>query len=125
MVRAGLLPRLRRQRPPKETWDIAVVIPGERPWFRLADALGPLRFPDKADADLDIEVDKLERALEAGDLQLNSLLDRILQRQGHRHRLLLVIDQFEELFTLTASEQRSRFVEALLGALRLHDRLDQ
>jgi len=54
VVRAGLIPRLRRRRPP-EAWDVAVFSPGERPWFRIADALGPLRFPDKDDADLDIE----------------------------------------------------------------------
>ena len=119
VVRAGLIPRLRRQRPPNETWDIATMTPGERPWFRLADALAPLRFPDKVDADLDIQVDKLHRALEVGDLDLISLLDRILKRQGRLHRLLLVVDQFEELFTLTAPVQRLRFVDALLGTLSL------
>lgn len=30
-----------------------------------------------------------------------------------------MVDQFEELFTLTSSEQRARFVQALLDALRL------
>ncbi|MEO8628156.1 MAG: toll/interleukin-1 receptor domain-containing protein, partial [Betaproteobacteria bacterium] len=119
VVRAGLIPRLRRQRPPKETWDIAVFTPGDRPWFRLADALAPLRFPDKADADLDLEVDKLYRALEAGNLELNSLLDRLVQRQGQFHRLLLVVDQFEELFTLTPANQRQRFVQALTDALQV------
>ncbi|MGH8514098.1 MAG: TIR domain-containing protein, partial [Gammaproteobacteria bacterium] len=35
VVRAGLVPKLRRRRPPHETWDVAVFTPGERPWFRL------------------------------------------------------------------------------------------
>ena len=117
VVRAGLIPRLRRQRPPKATWDVAVFQPGERPWFRLADALGPLRFPDKNDTELDIEIEKLARALQSGELNLSSLLDRILQRQGKLHRLLLVVDQFEELFTLTPAQERSAFVDTLVASL--------
>lgn len=117
VVRAGLIPKLRRRRPPHETWDVAVFTPGERPWFRLADGLGALRFPDKSDADLDIEIDKLATALQSGELSLESLLDRILQRQGKLHRLLLVVDQFEELFTLTPIQERAEFIERLLGSL--------
>jgi KaiC/GvpD/RAD55 family RecA-like ATPase len=117
VVRAGLIPRLRLRRPPHETWDIAVFTPGERPWFRLADALGPLRFPDKSDADLDIEIDKLAAALQSGELQLDSLLDRILKSQGKLHRLLIVVDQFEELFTLTPSAERHTFIDRLLASL--------
>src|SRR5919108_6500812 len=107
VVRAGLVPKLRRRRPPRETWDVAVFTPGERPWFRLADALGPLRFPDKSDTELDIEIDKLASALHSGELSLDSSLDRILQRQGKLYRLLLVVDQFEELFTLTPARAAS------------------
>ena len=117
VVRAGLIPRLRRRRPPHETWDVAVFTPGERPWFRIADALGPLRFPEKNDADLDIEIDKLATALQSGELRLESLLDRILRRQGKLHCLLLVVDQFEELFTLTPPQERAAFVERLVSSL--------
>src|SRR5919106_963057 len=117
VVRAGLVPKLRRRRPPHETWDVAVFTPGERPWFRLADALGPLRFPDKSDTELDIEIDKLASALHSGELSLNSLLDRILQRQGKLHRLLLVVDQFEELFTLTPAQDRGVFINRLVDSL--------
>ena len=117
VVRAGLVPKLRRRRPPHETWDVAVFTPGERPWFRLADALGPLRFPDKSDTELDIEIDKLASALHSGELSLDSLLDRILQRQGKLHRLLLVVDQFEELFTLTPAQDRGVFINRLVDSL--------
>src|SRR5919108_2209425 len=106
-LRAGLVPKLQRRRPPHETWDVEVFTPGERPWFRLADALGPLRFPDKSDTELDIEIDTLASALHSGELSLAFLLDRILQRQGKLHRLLLVVDQFEELFTLTPARAAS------------------
>jgi formylglycine-generating enzyme required for sulfatase activity/energy-coupling factor transporter ATP-binding protein EcfA2 len=117
VVRAGLIPKLRRQRPTNPTWDVAVFTPGERPWFRLADALGPLRFPEKQDAELDIEIDKIGRALQSGEYSLQSLLERILKSQGKMHRLLLVVDQFEELFTGTPAAERSAFVEHLLTSL--------
>jgi hypothetical protein len=38
---AGLLPLLRRERPPRPTWDAVSVTPGNRPWRHLADALVP------------------------------------------------------------------------------------
>jgi WD40 repeat protein/septum formation inhibitor MinC len=117
VVRAGLIPRLRRRRPPHETWDVAVFTPGSKPWLRLADTLGPLRFPDKSDTELDIEVDKLAHSLQSGELDLASLLDRILQRQGQMHRLLLVVDQFEELFTLTPKPECSNFIQQLMASL--------
>jgi hypothetical protein len=119
VVRAGLIPKLRRQRPPNETWDVAVFTPGDRPWYRLADALGPLRFPEKSDTDLDIEINKLARALQAGELSLDNVLDGVLKRQGQAHRLLLVIDQLEELFTLTAVAERAAFIDALLKCLAI------
>lgn len=74
VVRAGLIPRLRRRRPPHETWDVVVFTPGAKPWLRLADALGPLRFPDKTDTELDIEIDKLARC----SAQENSVLIQCL-----------------------------------------------
>ena len=119
VVRAGLIPRLRRRRPPHETWDVAIFTPSDRPWFRVADALGPLRFPEKTDADLDIAIDKLAGALQSGELRLESLIDRILQPQGKLHRLLLVVDQFEEIFTLTPPLERTAFVERLVSSLSI------
>ena len=36
VVLAGLIPRLRRQRPPLPTWDAVSFTPGDNPWWRLA-----------------------------------------------------------------------------------------
>ena len=41
VVQAGLIPALRRQFPPAETWDAVVFTPGDRPYHRLAGALIP------------------------------------------------------------------------------------
>jgi hypothetical protein len=34
---AGLLPELRKQRPPQETWDAILFKPGKYPWRSFAD----------------------------------------------------------------------------------------
>ena len=47
----------------------------------------------------------LERTLANGDVYLESVVDRLLQKSEGTDRLLLVADQFEELFT-TAPERR-------------------
>jgi energy-coupling factor transporter ATP-binding protein EcfA2 len=117
VVQAGLIPKLRRQRPPNPTWDVAVFTPGERPWLRLADALGPLRYPDKQDSDLDKAIQALAADLQSGALSLELVYDRILQRQGKMHRLLLVVDQFEEVFTNTPAAERGAFVDRLVASL--------
>ncbi len=52
----------------------------------------------------------------AGELLLSDLLRRIADRNEHRH-FLLIVDQFEELFTLNAdSGLRQRFIASLLDA---------
>ena len=59
LVLAGLIPRLRRSRPPDQVWDIAWQVPGESPCRRLADALVPLLAP---------ELPEVERIAAAGTL---------------------------------------------------------
>ncbi len=120
LVRAGLIPKLRRRRPPAETWDVALFKPGERPWFSLASTLAPLRFPDIVNTDLDVEIDKTAKALQCKKLRIDSICDHILRPQGQRHRLLVVIDQFEELFTISPAKDRVRFIEELVGALSVN-----
>src|SRR5262245_3525110 len=45
VVQAGLVPLLRRQRPPQRAWDEVVFRPGDSPFYRLAGALLPLLEP--------------------------------------------------------------------------------
>lgn len=117
VVRAGLIPQLRRRRPPHETWDIAVFTPGIKPWLSLAAVLGPLQFPEKDGAELVTASSKLTQDLSSGDLDLDFLLNDILRRQEQGHHLLLVVDQFEELFIPTLSQEGAIFIEKLVGSL--------
>lgn len=49
---------------------------------------------------------------------LQDLVERIVQRDADTHRLLLVADQFEELYTLVPeTSERQRFLDVLLNAV--------
>ncbi|WP_133510916.1 TIR domain-containing protein, partial [Candidatus Thiosymbion oneisti] len=117
LVQAGLLPKLRRQRPPNPTWDAATFTPGERPDHRLAAALLPLLEPDLGKTDQEIQATKLGKALAGGDAHLESIVERLLKEAAGTDRLLLVADQFEELFTTTPDVHRGPFLDRLLQAL--------
>lgn len=115
VVRAGLLPALRRNR--ECIWEITTIVPGDRPMHTLAAALLPLLEPDMTEADRLIESNKLARGLEAGDLKLRDIVKRALEKQSGTDRLLIVVDQWEELYTLTSDETvRRRFIDELLDA---------
>lgn len=116
VVRAGLLPGLRRQRPPSPVWDAVVFTPGGRPWHRLASVLLPFLEPEKSEVDLLVEAAKLGDALACGSLPLENALRRALEKSRGTNRLLVVVDQFEELFTLSSEPSRRPFVESLLTA---------
>jgi hypothetical protein len=45
VVQAGLIPLLRREQPPADTWDAVSFTPGDDPFHRLASALIPLLEP--------------------------------------------------------------------------------
>ena len=60
---AGLVPRLRGERPPRPTWDAAVMQPRDNPWLGFADSFIPLLEPDLSVADQLLETGKLTAAL--------------------------------------------------------------
>ncbi len=91
VVKAGLVPSLRRGAlPGSEQWLVTDMFPGSYPYEELAAAL--LRVAVERPDDL---VEELER----DELGMRRVTKRILPTESE---LLLVVDQFEELFTLTA-----------------------
>lgn len=119
VVQAGLMPLLRRERPPRPTWDAVVFTPGKSPFHSLAAALV---------ATWDVELDLTERLLKAerlgnslagGEVRLEAAIQLALEASEGTDRLLVVVDQFEELFTLTEEKDRKPFVEALLSTSAL------
>jgi DNA-binding SARP family transcriptional activator len=104
VVRAGLLPAVRASAAADEsTWRIATMVPGTAPFRELAAALAESGHRAAPAA--------VERAETTG--HLSPLLEGALRG----HRLLLVIDQFEELFVRVDEEVGDRFVRGLVAAL--------
>src|SRR4029453_2274910 len=106
LVRAGVVPALRRGAlPGSERWFIADMQPGAHPCEELASALTRIAVNPPVDL-----VDLLERGGDGLGMTTSSLLPPGTE-------LMLVIDQFEELFTLLEDDDaRSRFLAALSRA---------
>ncbi|MCP4409130.1 MAG: hypothetical protein GY807_15510 [Gammaproteobacteria bacterium] len=114
IVFAGLIPALRHG---ESQWLIANFRPGSDPFLGLASALVPLLEP---------ELSKIKQIGEARDLatrlskKRSPLSDYVynIHQIYPGHRLLLIADQFEELYTLTQeSEIRDKFLDLLLATI--------
>jgi WD40 repeat protein len=117
VVFAGLLPHLRQEPAP---WLITHFRPGRHPFQALAAALLPLLDPSLSQMFLPSETHTLAEQLSQGQLSLAKLVRQIRQRNPQTGPLLLVIDQFEELFTLCAdTDLRRQFMSLLLSASQL------
>jgi DNA-binding SARP family transcriptional activator/WD40 repeat protein len=105
VVRAGLLPRLRRGAVAgSENWYVAAMVPGRSPFDACAEALATVASGPTAAA-IDLRRDGItatvRRVLPAGAV------------------IVLVVDQFEELFTLTTDEAlRRAFIDQLVQLAR-------
>jgi len=108
LVRAGLLPKLKEQE--ESTWQILPVIrPGAEPYIALASVICP---PNEA---TDQKLRQIAKQLQASPKDFHRQITDWSQ-QSPGKKLLLVIDQFEELITLepnnvqiTQEKKRSLF----------------
>jgi DNA-binding winged helix-turn-helix (wHTH) protein len=129
LIRAGLIPALRAGRFCSEdmamkSWRIALFRPAGAPFDYLAEVLASQLAPElslKKQAEfisncrdkVPVDKDALRNAISA---LINATVSRDNTGQVH---VLLVADQFEELFTLTSKrETRDRYIDALLAASR-------
>jgi hypothetical protein len=121
LVQAGLVPLLRRQKPPKDIWEVLLVQPRKEPFYEIAVQLAPLWLEaDKTRADWVAEARKISPLLVSKQAKLEDYLKQALDalHSSGTTRLLLVIDQFEQLFTHDLKpKDRRDFVDALLEAL--------
>jgi eukaryotic-like serine/threonine-protein kinase len=108
-VRAGLVPALKRS---GEAWETLVVRPGRKPLDALASTIAPMVTTAANLAD-ELEEQKLHVAkLRAEPGYLGHVL-RLRARQDNR-RILMFVDQFEELYTQVADpEERAAFTACL------------
>jgi WD40 repeat protein/transcriptional regulator with XRE-family HTH domain len=116
IVRAGLVPTLKRT-PPFSRWLIRTFTPTDLPLEALAFSLNPQ--PESV-ASVAVLLHDLAREPRAAHLAATRLLekDKSIARGREHKGVLLVIDQFEELFTLCHNEtERCAFVDNLMNAV--------
>lgn len=107
VVQAGLMTQLRQGKhlPGSEQWWVRSCKPGKHPLEELVKTL----VDSSADEQRKLE---LEGMLHSGvELFVNWLRTRT------QPKIVLIVDQFEELFTLTAPQERQEFLDLILGAV--------
>lgn len=135
LVRAGLIWELRRgyKFSGSDRWPIKLLTPGEHPMRSLASVFID---PDLPDLDRAEQLRRAETFLQDGGQGLAQLVQASLPlssgtttlQTANQPHMVLIIDQFEEVFTLShgtqAEQERQQFFDSLLGALRsVGDRL--
>ncbi|MEG5066693.1 trypsin-like peptidase domain-containing protein [Microcoleus sp. B3-A4] len=115
VVFAGLVPQLRQQ----GTWLIGSFRPGKDAFLNLAISLISLQETQMSQTDQLVEANHLATELQQGNTSLADVVQRILQQNSGN--LLLIADQFEELYTLYPDEkERKRFLDLLLAVVTNH-----
>jgi len=113
VVFAGLIPKLREE----GTWLIESFRPKSQPFDELALALVRQLEPNLNGVDKTIKVGKLAESLNKGEVKLHQVASQILEDKPNK-RFLLVVDQFEELYTQCQDkEQQQSFIDTLLLAV--------
>ena len=116
VVRAGLVPHL-RQNGNRTVWEIITLVPGDRPLRALAEALIPLLTSGISEIDSLTEVNKLAKCFLEGSVNLRDVVERALEKQPGTDHLLIIVDQWEELYTLCQNNKMIvSFIDQLLDA---------
>jgi WD40 repeat protein len=128
LIYAGLLPALRRER--DRFWNVLSLRPGPAPLRALAAAFNP-RADDEGAAEYATKITNESDKLRRGDPELLSHMigQELDQAEGKPDRLLLYIDQWEELYAQAPSNSDreraarhaadvNRFIDLLLNATR-------
>ena len=111
LLHAGLLPRLQRQ--PERWMLLPPLVPGRQPMRNLARALAAT-FASTGDPR---SVDDLEASLQRGASSLVELALQLTARRAGQQKVLVVVDQAEELVTLTGVREQHEFLRLLDGAM--------
>ena len=115
VVRAGLVPALRRGAD-NHVWEILTLTPGPTPLHALLAALSPPP-EDMSRAARLARIEGDVSLLRERGLTIDAFARDILSEQLGTDRLLLVVDQWEELYTQAKSiDDRQRFLDLILQA---------
>jgi WD40 repeat protein len=110
VVFAGLVPKLQQT----GHWQFTYFRPDADPFYALAEALVPLYRSELDSTDNITQAGKLSEDLKNGTTTLARVFSSI-QRKHPNQRVLLIADQFEQLYTLCTDETtRHNFLDKLL-----------
>lgn len=113
VVFAGLVPRLQQE----GHWQFTYFHPGSDPFHALALALVPLYTPKKNETERIKQARQLANDLQNGEIPLADVFIQI-QHNYLNDRVLLIADQFEELYTLCPDATiRRHFLNQLMTDL--------
>ena len=124
VVLAGLIPKLEQEQ--KGHWKFTHFRPGSDPFHALALALVPLYRPELDATDEIIQARKLAKSFSNNqdsedNLPLSDVFAKI-QQNNFNHRILLIADQFEEIYTQCSDHTvRDRFLDCLLAIFQSSD----
>ncbi len=116
VLRAGLLHQLKlgRKLADSQNWKIHIMLPGEHPLQSLAHSW---LNPNLSDVEQATESDRIKSLLKKGSEGLLTLV-----QASKANRVILVIDQFEEVFILCQDlAEREAFFQCLLEAVEQTD----
>ncbi|MGH7502819.1 MAG: toll/interleukin-1 receptor domain-containing protein [Longimicrobiales bacterium] len=114
-ILAGLLPRLREDE--QSSWTFVVMRPGREPFHTLAASLDPAVLPIPGDEQRIANARSRGDALRDGRIALRHVLDEKRGTGPGVNRLLVFVDQWEELYTVCDDAAvRSRFIDSLIDA---------
>ncbi|MEH1163927.1 helix-turn-helix domain-containing protein [Micromonospora sp. CPCC 205539] len=114
LLRAGLLGAIAADPQAARRWRVMLMTPTDHPLRAMSEQVAKLSGRD---------VHLIGEDLTAEPAALDLAIRNALAAGPSDARVLLVVDQFEELFTLCADErERGRFIAALLDASRGEDR---
>ena len=115
LVGAGLIPRLRENSiDGSRDWYIVRCTPGEKPFLNLSEALiGTIPALAGDPIEIATRAEMLAKILQDASENLNKTISHALQEDVDWSQVLLFIDQFEELLTLTTVEVSKLFGKIL------------
>ncbi|MFG6104909.1 SUMF1/EgtB/PvdO family nonheme iron enzyme [Leptothoe sp. EHU-05/26/07-4] len=118
VLRAGLLHQLKlgQRISGSGQWDIHILFPGQHPLQNLAQTFVDPALPPPERAE---QLGKAEEVIAQGSAGIRRLV-----QTSDRQRVMVVVDQFEEVFTLCQDvSERQRFFQCLLDSLPLTEKL--
>jgi eukaryotic-like serine/threonine-protein kinase len=114
-VRAGVIPALKSS---GEAWEAIVVRPGRYPLAALANIVSPMLAEDSGASSLSERIAEHQGALTRLSTE-PGYLGTVLRTRARKHnrKILLFVDQFEELYTLTPDARERMAFTACLAAM--------